>query len=74
MASIFVLFIEDDLVGKCLELIRKVCEPVSRSKPHVTVRGPIRNLNRKTANWRNDEIKQIQLTEPGVFFSKENSS
>lgn len=38
MGRVLVLNIEDLVVGPHLELIRRVCDPQSKSKPHVTVR------------------------------------
>lgn len=42
MADIYVLYLEDSLVSRALSLIRRLCDPQSRSKPHVTVYGPVR--------------------------------
>lgn len=38
MASVSVLYIEDKIVAPHLELIRNICEPKSKSRPHITVR------------------------------------
>ena len=74
MASVFVLYINDHIAGRCLELIRKICEPKSTSKPHVTVRGPIRRKAKKISSWKNEIIPEIELVEPGCFFSKPGES
>ena len=73
MPSMYVLYIEDHVVGSCLELMRKICDPNSTSKPHVTVKGPLREYNRKSKLWENISIKNFELIEPGRFFSGENS-
>lgn len=65
MASVSVLYIDDEIVGPHLELLRNVCEPESTSRPHVTVRYfevlpiPKDHLNIK--------IRHIDLIEPGSF-------
>ena len=38
MPTVSVLYIDDKVVGPHLELLRNVCEPFSKSRPHVTVR------------------------------------
>jgi adenine-specific DNA-methyltransferase len=38
VAKVSVLYIADDVVGPHLELLRNICEPDSRAKPHITVR------------------------------------
>lgn len=34
----YALYLRDDLVGPALELLRRICQPHSRSMPHITVR------------------------------------
>ena len=72
MPSMYVLYIKDHVVGNCLELIRKICDPNSTSKPHVTVKGPLREHNKKSKLWEDISIKNFELIEPGTFFSKKN--
>lgn len=72
MATIYVLYINGNIVGQCLELIRKVCEPKSTSKPHVTVRGPIRIKDHDLPDIEQVKISHIDLLGPGYFFSEEN--
>jgi adenine-specific DNA-methyltransferase len=69
MASLYVLYIEDEIVGPCLDLIRKVCEPDSTSRPHVTVRGPLRKKSREEPSWKDETISEVELIEPGQFVS-----
>ena len=70
MPSMYVLFIKDHVVGRCLELIRKICDPNSTSKPHVTVKGPLGEYNKKSKFWEDITIKNFELIEPGTFFSE----
>jgi adenine-specific DNA-methyltransferase len=44
MSTLYLLYINDGLFTPCLELIRNVCEPDSKSRPHITVRGPVDRL------------------------------
>jgi len=69
MATALVLKIEDDIVGPCLELIRKVCEPLSSSTPHITVRGPVLKLTNIPSEFVNPNIEDIDLLGPGAFIS-----
>ena len=73
MASVYVLYINDDIIGPCLELVRKICEPCSTSGPHVTVRGPIKDL-KGTEKWKKERISEVKLIEPGNFFSDSKNS
>jgi adenine-specific DNA-methyltransferase len=63
--SVSVLYINDDVVGPHLQLIRNICEPNSRSRPHVTVRYsdklPIPEA------YHSANIGYIDLVEPGAF-------
>lgn len=65
MSSVAVLYINDEVVGPHLELLRNVCEPESRSRPHVTVRYfdrlPV------TAEYRTTKVHEIDLIGPGAF-------
>lgn len=73
MPTAYVLYIKDNIVGPCLELIRSICNPESSSRPHITVRYPIDKLqgNDLTA-YQNAIIDKIDITEPGMF-SLENT-
>ncbi len=73
MASLYILYIDDDIVGRCLELIRRVCEPASTSKPHVTVRGPLRRTDKTGSLWKDEQFNEIELVEPGLFDSSAKS-
>jgi adenine-specific DNA-methyltransferase len=68
MPTAYVLYIEDNIVGPCLHLIRSVCNPESSSSPHITVRYPIDRLqgNDLTA-YQNACIDEIDIIEPGTF-------
>ena len=50
--------------------MRKICEPTSNSKPHVTVRGPISKIDNNTSDWKDYGISYLDLLGPGCFFSK----
>lgn len=66
MPAVFVLFINDDIVGPCLELVRKVCDPTSTSRPHVTVRY-VEKLGKNDLQIYNKPITDIDFVEPGAF-------
>lgn len=65
MASVSVLYINDDIVGPHLELLRNVCEPTSMSRPHVTVRY-FERLS-ITEEHLSTRVEKIDLIEPGAF-------
>ncbi len=67
MRTAFVLYIADDIVGPCLHLIRRVCNPGSSSKPHVTVRYPIARLQENLTRYQNQTIDAVDIVEPGAF-------
>jgi adenine-specific DNA-methyltransferase len=65
MAGALVLYIEDKVVGPHLELLRRVCEPESVARPHITVR-----YSRKLGvppRYFELEVGEIDLTEPRSF-------
>jgi len=70
VASVSVLYITDTVVGPHLELVRKVCEPGSGSKPHVTVRY-FSKLS-IPHEYLNTPVNHIDLIEPGSFLSDRN--
>jgi hypothetical protein len=65
VASVSVLYIKDDIVGPHLELLRNICEPQSKSRPHVTVRYfdklSIPKDHLKTV------VRDVYLMGPGAF-------
>ncbi len=61
------LYISDDIVGPCLHLIRRVCNPESNSRSHVTVRYPIDRLQGNLTAVQNLTIDMIDIVEPGAF-------
>ena len=65
MATVSVLYITDELAGPHLELLRRVAEPESRAKPHVTVRY-FEKLT-ITSEHLSRNIGHIDLIEPGSF-------
>jgi len=68
MPSAYVLYITDDTVGPCLELIRNICDPKSGSKPHITVRYPIDKLRENDLSaYQTIKISEIDICEPGAF-------
>lgn len=67
MRTAFVLYVADDLVGPCLHLIRRVCNPESIARPHITVRYPIDRLRENLALSLNTSVDEIDIVEPGAF-------
>jgi len=67
MATFVIVYIDDEIVGPCLGLIRRVCEPNSASRPHITVRGPVRRLANIPDRDRNLRIREVDILEPGCF-------
>lgn len=67
MRTAFVLYIADDIVGPCLHLIRRICNPESSSRPHITVRYPIARLQENLTKYQNQTIDAINVIEPGAF-------
>jgi adenine-specific DNA-methyltransferase len=65
VARVCVLYIADETVGPHLELLRSVCEPMSESRPHVTVRYfdklPV------PPEYYRATVSSIDLIEPGSF-------
>ena len=62
------LYIADDTVGPCLHLIRRVCNPESGARPHITVRYPIDKLqDHDLAEDENRTIDKVDIVEPGAF-------
>jgi len=72
MATVSVLYITDDAVGPHLELLRNVCEPSSRSRPHLTVRYFDRLSVPK--EYLNKVVTHVDLMEPATFGLDDNSS
>ena len=70
MPTVSVLYVNDKVVGPHLDLLRRVCEPASLSRPHVTVRYfdrlPI------TAEHLNTSVDHIDIIEPGAFGFEKN--
>jgi adenine-specific DNA-methyltransferase len=68
MPSAYVLYITDDTVGPCLELIRNICDPKSDSEPHITVRYPINKLRENDLSvYQTVKISEIRICEAGAF-------
>lgn len=65
MPSVSVLYIADEVVGPHLELLRNICEPESRSRPHVTVRY-FHKLSIPEDHLKT-RVEHIDLLEPGAF-------
>lgn len=62
------LYIADDIVAPRLHLIRRVCNPESNTRPHVTVRYPIDKLqDHDLAEYENRTIDKVDIVEPGAF-------
>lgn len=71
MAKVSVLYINDEIVSPHLELLRNICEPKSRAKPHVTVRF-FRKI-RIPLDHLSSTVDFVDLLAPGAFFN-ENSN
>lgn len=69
MPFVSVLPICDKIVGPHLELIRRLCDPSSRSRPHITVRFFAR-LSIPPGHL-STRIESFDLLEPGMFDAKE---
>lgn len=65
MPKVSVLYIADEVIGPHLELLRNICEPQSKSRPHVTVRYfdrlPVPAQHLSVA------IHSVDLVDPGSF-------
>jgi adenine-specific DNA-methyltransferase len=70
MPRVSLLFIDDRVVAPHLQLLRQVCEPSSKSKPHVTVRYFERL--RIPEEYRRAQVSHIDLIEPGMFRPEPN--
>ena len=70
MASISLLVINDHTVAPHLELLRRVCDPKSTSKPHITVRY-FNKLGVPQDHFAT-VIRYIDLLKPGAFNSKDS--
>ena len=66
MPSVSVLYINDAIVGPHLELLRKVCDPASRSRPHVTVRY-FDKVDRTRVEYLEKQVDHINLIGLGAF-------
>jgi hypothetical protein len=72
MPRVSLLYIDDEIVGPHLKLLRQVCEPASTSKPHVTVRFfdrlgvPPEYVGRK--------VTHIDLVGPDTFANQPNGN
>lgn len=69
MAYVLALYVNDDVFGPSLELMRRICEPYSQSRPHITVRGPIRKKRLET-ELLYKRFKQVNLIEVGDFIAR----
>lgn len=72
MARVSLLLLDDPVVSPHLQLLRQVCEPLSTSKPHVTVRYFERL--RIPEEYRRAKVSHIDLIEPGMFKPRKNGS
>lgn len=65
MANVSVLYIDDHVVGPHLELLRNICEPASKSRPHITVRY-FEQLS-MPEEYKTTTISYIDIIEPDSF-------
>jgi hypothetical protein len=61
------LYINYDVISSALELIRRITDIHSTSKPHITIRGPLNDLSKISLKSGEIEIKEIELIRPGKF-------
>lgn len=74
MATAYVFYLRDNVVGPCLDLIRSICNPESSSRPHITVRYPIDKLKDNDFTlYLNANIREIEIIEPGTFSTKDTT-
>ncbi len=66
MPSVIILQINDYLIGPHLELLRYICDPYTRSKPHITVRY-FNKVDRARNRYLDTRIEYIDLIEPQSF-------
>jgi adenine-specific DNA-methyltransferase len=72
VASVLVLYVDDDIVGPHLQLLRNICDPTSASRPHVTVRYFERLSIPK--EYLKVRVKYIDLIEPRSFGTEGSDS
>src|SRR4051794_14943605 len=65
MPKVLMLLIENRVVGPHLQLLRQICEPRSRSTPHVTIRYFDRL--RVPQKYLDTQAPYIDLIAPGMF-------
>lgn len=71
MPSVSVLYVNDGVVGPHLELLRKICEPHSNTRPHVTVR--FFDKLSLTEEHLNTRVSHLDFVEPGLFWPDSRS-
>ena len=69
---LYILYLSDEIVAPSLELVRRICEPNARAKPHVTMRGPLRGRADSPERWESKQITRITLIEAGQFLSADD--
>lgn len=68
MRSAYVLYLNDDIAAPSLELLRRICQPKSRSLPHVTVRYPVSTSEAANLSvYESASVGHIVLNGPGSF-------
>lgn len=70
MAKVSVLYIRDEVVAPHLELLRNICEPTSRAKPHVTVR--FFNKLAIPETYLKTTVSHVDLLGPGAYLADEH--
>ncbi|MDT7858333.1 hypothetical protein RQM47_16915 [Rubrivirga sp. S365] len=69
----YAVYIEDRRLGTCLDATRLLMDPATRTRAHVTVRGPYdKRLRRLDEAFWNAQLKHevLRLVEPGSFFGQ----
>ena len=67
----YAVYVEDRRLGTCLDATRLLMDPSTRTRAHVTVRGPYdQRLRRRDEAFWNDQLQNevLRLVEPGSFF------
>jgi hypothetical protein len=67
VAKVSVLYIKDDVVAPHLELMRNICEPTSKAKPHVTVR--FFNKLAIPADYIRATANHVDMLAPGAYLN-----
>jgi adenine-specific DNA-methyltransferase len=66
--SAYVLYVHENALGPAFELLRRTCQPASRSTSHITLRAPIRALKDSDLElYETTRIDRIHVVGPDSF-------